>query len=135
MTPVQMKMARAALGWGVRELAEKAGVTANTVTRIENGSDAKQSTIAALRVALESAGVEFIAENGGGPGVRLKKRAMGVEEISQQIDALEDKISSIPAPTEPSPEAGMNIMRKAVAKNDLAKLKTRRKRIRSDRSK
>ena len=38
-------MARAAVGWGVRELAEKAGVTANTVTRIENGADAKQSTM------------------------------------------------------------------------------------------
>jgi transcriptional regulator with XRE-family HTH domain len=135
MMPVQMKMARAALGWGVRELAEKAGLTANTVTRIENGSDAKQSTIAALRIALESAGVEFIAENGGGPGVRLKKRAKGVEEISQQIDALEDKISSMPAPTAPSPEAAMNTMRKAVAESDLTKLKTRRKRIRSDRSK
>jgi hypothetical protein len=105
------------------------------VTRIENGSDAKQSTIAALRGALEKAGVEFIAENGDGPGVRIRKSAKGAEEISRQIDALEDKISSIPAPTEPSPEAGMNIMRKAVAKNDLAKLKNRRKRIRSDRSK
>jgi transcriptional regulator with XRE-family HTH domain len=73
MTPVQMKMARAALGWGVRELAEKAGATANTVTRIENGSDAKQSTIAALCSALESAGIEFIPENGGGPGARLRK--------------------------------------------------------------
>jgi transcriptional regulator with XRE-family HTH domain len=73
MTPVQMRMARAALGWGVRELAEKAGVTANTVTRIENGSDAKQSTVAALRAALESAGVEFIPETGGGAGVRLAK--------------------------------------------------------------
>jgi transcriptional regulator with XRE-family HTH domain len=135
MMPVQMKMARAALCWGVRELAEKAGVTANTVTRIENGSDAKQSTIAALRIALESAGVEFIAENGGGPGVRLKKRTKGVEEISQQIDALEDKISSVPTPTAPSPEAAMNTMRKAVAESDLTKLKTRRKRIRSDRSK
>jgi hypothetical protein len=85
--------------------------------------------------ALEKAGVEFIAENGGGPGVRIRKSAKGAEEISRQIDALEDKISSMPAPTEPSPEAGMNIMRKAVAKNDLAKLKNRRKRIRSDRSK
>ncbi|WP_425373511.1 helix-turn-helix domain-containing protein [Mesorhizobium hawassense] len=73
MTPVQMRMARAALGWGVRDLAEKAGVTANTVTRIENGSDAKQSTVAALRTALEAAGVEFIPENGGGAGVRLRK--------------------------------------------------------------
>jgi transcriptional regulator with XRE-family HTH domain len=73
MTPIQMRMARAAVGWGVRDLAERAGVTANTVTRIENGSDAKQSTIAALRSALESAGVEFIPENGGGAGVRLRK--------------------------------------------------------------
>ena len=37
MKAVQVRMARAAVGWGVRELAEKAGVTANTVTRIENG--------------------------------------------------------------------------------------------------
>ena len=67
--------------------------------------------------------------------MRIRKSTKGAEEISRQIDALEDKISSMPAPTEPSPEAGMNIMRKAVAENDLAKLKDRRKRIRSDRSK
>ena len=66
-------MARAAVGWGVRELAEKAGVTANTVTRIENGADAKQSTLDRLKSALEAAGIEFIDENGGGPGVRLRK--------------------------------------------------------------
>jgi len=74
MTPIQLRMARAAIGWGVRELAEKAGVTANTVTRIENGSDARLSTIDRLRQALEAAGVVFIDENGGGPGVRLRKR-------------------------------------------------------------
>ena len=37
MKAIQLRMARAAAGWGVRELAKKAGVTANTVTRIENG--------------------------------------------------------------------------------------------------
>jgi transcriptional regulator with XRE-family HTH domain len=74
MKAIQIRMARAAVGWGVRELADKAGVTANTVTRIENGADAKQSTIDRLRGALEAAGIEFIEENGGGPGVRLKKR-------------------------------------------------------------
>jgi len=74
MKPIQLKMARAAVGWGVRELAKKAGVTANTVTRIENGADAKQSTIDRLQHALEAAGVEFIQEDGGGPGVRLRKR-------------------------------------------------------------
>jgi transcriptional regulator with XRE-family HTH domain len=74
MKAIQLKMARAAVSWGVRELAKKAGVTANTVTRIENGADAKQSTINKLQHALELAGVEFIDENGGGPGVRLRRR-------------------------------------------------------------
>ncbi len=73
MRPVQLRMARAALGWGVRDLAAKSGVTANTVTRIENGADSKQSTIDKLRRALEEAGVEFIDANGSGPGVRLRK--------------------------------------------------------------
>jgi transcriptional regulator with XRE-family HTH domain len=71
MKAVQLRMARAAVGWGVRQLAEKAGVTANTVTRIENGADAKQSTIERLQRALEAAGVEFT--NGDQPGVRLTK--------------------------------------------------------------
>src|SRR5215469_8640706 len=75
MNAIQLKMARAAVGWGVRELAKKAGVTANTVTRIENGADAKQSTMDRLQHALEAAGIEFIQENGGGPGVRLRKRS------------------------------------------------------------
>jgi transcriptional regulator with XRE-family HTH domain len=74
MNPAQMRMARAALGWGVRELAEKAGITANTVTRIENGADAKQSTIDAMRSAFESAGIQFIPENGGGAGIRFRER-------------------------------------------------------------
>jgi transcriptional regulator with XRE-family HTH domain len=64
-------MARAGVGWGVRELAKRAGIAANTVTRIENGADAKQSTMDRLRRALEAAGVEFI--NGDQPGVRVVK--------------------------------------------------------------
>ena len=74
MNPAQMRMARAALGWGVRELAEMAGVTANTVTRIENGSDAKRSTLDAIRTSFETAGIEFIPENGGGAGIRFRER-------------------------------------------------------------
>jgi transcriptional regulator with XRE-family HTH domain len=76
MKGVQVKMARAAVGWGVRELAKRAGLTANTVTRIENGADAKQSTMDRLQQALEAAGIEFIEENGGGPGVRLQKQQL-----------------------------------------------------------
>ena len=73
MKAIQLRMARAAVGWGVRELAERAGVSANTVTRIENGADAKQSTMDRMQGALEAAGVEFT--NGDQPGVRLTKAA------------------------------------------------------------
>src|SRR5207245_10048489 len=73
MRPIQLRMARAAVGWGVRELAVKAGITANTVTRIENGADAKQSTMDKLRAALEAAGAEFTNEDQ--PGDRLSQAA------------------------------------------------------------
>jgi transcriptional regulator with XRE-family HTH domain len=69
----QIRMGRAAVRWGVRELAKNAGVTANTVARIENGADAKQSTMDALQRALKAAGVEFT--NGDRPGVRLIRPA------------------------------------------------------------
>jgi transcriptional regulator with XRE-family HTH domain len=73
MNALQLKMARTALGLTVRQAAELAGCSHETVVGIEaNRGSVKQSTIDKVRMALESAGVEFIAENGGGPGVRLK---------------------------------------------------------------
>jgi len=75
MKPIQLRMARAAVGWGVRELAKKACITANTVTRIEKGADAKRSTMDKLRRALEAAGIEFT--NGDQPGVRLRRAPSG----------------------------------------------------------
>jgi transcriptional regulator with XRE-family HTH domain len=73
MIAVQCKMARVALGLGVRELAELADVSPDTIARLERGEILKARTIAAVRATLEEAGVEFIPENGGGAGVRLKK--------------------------------------------------------------
>ena len=70
MTPEQCKMARAATGLGVRELAAAANVSPNTVARLERGEELKETTVAAIRAALEAKGVEFI-ENGKGPAVRL----------------------------------------------------------------
>jgi transcriptional regulator with XRE-family HTH domain len=72
--PVQCRMARAALGLGVRELAASAKVSIDTVARFERGDELKERTIEALKRALEGAGVEFIDENGGGPGVRLREQ-------------------------------------------------------------
>ena len=73
MIAVQCKMARTALGWGVRELAAAASVSPDTVARLERGEELKGRTVAALRSALEAAGVIFIEENGEGPGVRMRK--------------------------------------------------------------
>jgi transcriptional regulator with XRE-family HTH domain len=71
--PVQCRMARAALGLGVRELAALAKVSIDTVARFERGEELKERTIEALSRALEAAGVEFT--NGNQPGVRLSKAA------------------------------------------------------------
>ncbi|MBM3655285.1 MAG: helix-turn-helix transcriptional regulator [Alphaproteobacteria bacterium] len=74
MNAIQCKMARVATGLGVRELAELAQVAPNTISRLEAGEELKPRTLAAIRAALEKAGVEFIDENGGGTGVRLRKK-------------------------------------------------------------
>jgi transcriptional regulator with XRE-family HTH domain len=67
-------MARAALNWTVRDLAEATGLHRNTITNIEVGRYAGDAaTLATIEGVLRSAGVEFIDENGGGPGVRLRK--------------------------------------------------------------
>jgi transcriptional regulator with XRE-family HTH domain len=73
MTATQCRMARAALQFGVRDLAERAQVSPNTIARLERGETLYPRTVEAIRTALEAAGVEFIPENGGGAGVRLRK--------------------------------------------------------------
>jgi transcriptional regulator with XRE-family HTH domain len=71
----QCRAARALLDWSQADLAEKAGVGIVTVRQLEAGShDARRATLQVIKHALELAGVEFIDENGGGPGVRLRKR-------------------------------------------------------------
>ena len=70
----QVRTARGALRWTVQELAAKAAISKNTVTAVEGGGDAHATTLAAIQSALERAGVIFIDANGGGPGVRLRKK-------------------------------------------------------------
>lgn len=71
LTKEQCRMARAGLGLGVRELADLAGTSPNTITRLERGEQLQPRTLAAIRTALEKAGATFIDPNGGGAGVRL----------------------------------------------------------------
>ena len=69
----QVRAARALVRWTVAELAERAAIAPNTVVRVEAEKSVNTATLAALRTALEGAGVVFIPENGEGPGVRLRK--------------------------------------------------------------
>lgn len=63
------------LGWSQSELAAAADVSRATIVDFERGLRIPhRSNLAAIRVALEAAGIEFIPENGGGPGVRLMKK-------------------------------------------------------------
>ena len=74
MKPEQVRMARAALGLGVRELAEQAGVAFTTINRFETGKSGLQlSTVEAIRRALEAQGVQFLegGQVAAGPGVAL----------------------------------------------------------------
>ncbi|WP_290774393.1 helix-turn-helix transcriptional regulator [Hoeflea sp.] len=73
MLPVQCKMARVALGLGVRELAALAKVAPATVSRFEAGEELKERTVEAMQSALEKAGIVFLPEDVEGPGVRLRK--------------------------------------------------------------
>jgi hypothetical protein len=72
-----IRAARALLRWEQRDLEAASSVSLPTIKRLESKPGimaAHPSTVLALRRALESAGIEFIDENGGGPGVRLRKR-------------------------------------------------------------
>ena len=73
-TSDQLRAARAIIGMSQSELARLTGKTDKTIRRAETDvSLVAPETIAAICEALERSGVEFIAENGGGTGVRLKK--------------------------------------------------------------
>lgn len=75
MKPAQVRMARAALNWSLADLSKAAGVHRNTISNFETGRyGGSEEALAAIERALESAGVEFIPENGGGAGVRLRKK-------------------------------------------------------------
>lgn len=76
ITASQSRMARAALGWSIRETASKAHLGINTLSRFEGGGGVFLSTAHTLRSTYEAAGVEFVGEGTssliGGAGVRLK---------------------------------------------------------------
>ena len=77
LTSAQIRAARSLIRWTAEDLAVASALSVATIRRAELKENQTALTSAndlAIRRALESAGVQFIDENGGGPGVRLRKR-------------------------------------------------------------
>jgi transcriptional regulator with XRE-family HTH domain len=76
LTSDQLRAARALLRWSAEDLSRRSSVSLRTIRRAELAERHTAMTTAnnlAVRRALEDAGVEFLDENGSGPGVRLRK--------------------------------------------------------------
>jgi transcriptional regulator with XRE-family HTH domain len=78
ISPAQCRGARGLLGWSQSELSEASKTATKTIADFERGvRKPYPRTLEDVRSAIENAGVEFIDENGGGPGVRLRKSNEG----------------------------------------------------------
>ena len=74
ITGTQIRMARAAVGWPLTELAAKSGLSEKTIRRLEADEDPVNTTIKtlnAIKSALEAAGIEFIGTSDDRPGIRI----------------------------------------------------------------
>ncbi len=75
ITPEQSRAARGLLDWSQVHLADRSNLSQSTIRDFEKGRRVPSvNNLAAIRRALEEAGVVFIDSNGDGPGVRLRKR-------------------------------------------------------------
>ncbi len=75
LTPAQCRAARALLDWTQEAVAKATGISAVSIRAFEKGGEMRRSNQSVLLATFEVAGVEFIPENGGGAGVRLKHRS------------------------------------------------------------
>jgi hypothetical protein len=77
LTSFQIRAARALVKWSAEDLATHSSVSLRTIRRaelVERDTSMTAPNDSAIRIAFEAAGVQFIDENGGGPGVRLRRR-------------------------------------------------------------
>jgi transcriptional regulator with XRE-family HTH domain len=76
LTAAQIRMARGFLRWSVAELAKASGGSSATIRRMEESAGVPKSladNLSKLQKTFEEGGLEFIPENGGGAGVRVRK--------------------------------------------------------------
>jgi transcriptional regulator with XRE-family HTH domain len=110
-------MARAALGWGVRELARSAKVSTDTISRLERGGELKERTLDDICGVLEAAGVEFLPDN----GVRLKPA-----QVAPVPGRADPGTTRKPEPEKPAPRARRAPQPKAAPTSKLEQIRALR---------
>ena len=130
MTPAQCRAARGLIRWTQPDLANAAGVSDVTVRKFENEQGAPQrASLQVMRAALESAGVIFVAENGEGPGVRLRKKQETAADLTHRIDTIENNLAETKGPSPKTPAGGMQRLERAHKREAVTKLKNRRTKL------
>jgi predicted transcriptional regulator len=74
ITGMQIRAARAAIGWSIEQLAERSGVSARTIKRyeaLEGIPPSRTTSLIDVKAALEEAGIEFTGVPDDRPGIRL----------------------------------------------------------------
>jgi transcriptional regulator with XRE-family HTH domain len=132
ITGEQLRAARAIVRLEQSELALEAGVSVDTVKRLERmvgPLSANVTTIESLQRALERAGVIFVAENGEGPGVRLRRKHEDHDEITRQIEAIEGELAKADEDAPQTPAGGMKRLERAHKRETVKKLKNKRMKL------
>ncbi|GBO81607.1 predicted transcriptional regulators [Acetobacter aceti NRIC 0242] len=90
ITGTQLRMARAAVRLGVRDIAKLANVSPATVTRLEGGAPANSATIQALKTAYEDKGILFIGDSWVRARLPEDRKNLSddLREIYEKIDTL-----------------------------------------------
>jgi transcriptional regulator with XRE-family HTH domain len=91
MRPIHLRMARAALGWTLKDLADRAKVNLNTISRYEAGHEILTGTMRKIEDALRGEGIVFVDEDEDfEPAIRLRKLAL----VTPAFHAAENPFSN-----------------------------------------
>jgi transcriptional regulator with XRE-family HTH domain len=124
VNPAQVRMARTALNWSSKDLANAARIHRNIVSSFESGRFVGSlDAVDAMRSSLESAGIIFVDDNGETSGVRLGKAAVGLDAAIKEAEQR----STVDMPTGPRSASGMAQLRRGLAENQLRTLKEKKR--------
>lgn len=132
ITPAQCRAARGLIDMDQASLGKAANVSRNTIVSFESEQrEPGVNNLAAIQAALESAGVIFVAENGEGPGVRLRKRTETVAGLTREIKAMEADLASAGSAPPQTPAGGMRTLERAHKREAVTKLKNKRTKLKT----